>query len=160
WSNRIVLPGFDVIDHTKFDTEAKIAALPETASFRTRHLEGAVLIEARLRKSDFTGAQLQGAKLIKSDLRGANFGCVGFMVLGSESSYSGTGFVVYNQRCTQLQGASLEGAQLQGASLSGAQLQGASIFSANLRGAELANTMLQGATLQNAQLQGATLWRS
>jgi hypothetical protein len=146
WSNRIVLPGFDVIDHTKFDTEAKIAALPETASFRTRHLEGAVLIEARLRKADFTGAQLKRAELTKSDLRGANFGCTGFIVLGSESSFSGTGFIIREQqRCTQLRGASLAGAQLQGASLYGAQLQGASLDSANLRGAELPNTELQGA---------------
>jgi uncharacterized protein YjbI with pentapeptide repeats len=158
WSNRIVLPGFDVIDHAKFDTEAKIAALPEIASFRTRHLEGAVLIAASLRKADFTGAQLQGADLTKSDLRGANFSCTGLTVLGSESSYAGSGFVFTGPLgCTRLQGASLGGAHLQGASLSGAQLQGAYLDSANLMGAELANTMLQGAWLHRAQLQGATL---
>jgi hypothetical protein len=60
WSNRLVLPSFDVIDHAKFDSEAKIEALPETASFRARHLEGAVLIGATLRKVDFTGAQQLG----------------------------------------------------------------------------------------------------
>jgi hypothetical protein len=49
WLNLLVLPGFDVIDHTKFDSEAKIEALPETISLRARHLEGAVLIGTRVR---------------------------------------------------------------------------------------------------------------
>jgi len=61
WSNRLVLPGFDGIDHTKLDTEAKIAAANETASLRARHLEGAVLIGAVLRKTDFTAAYLERA---------------------------------------------------------------------------------------------------
>jgi hypothetical protein len=73
WSNRLVLPGFDVIDHTKFDNEAKIEALPETVSLRARHLELAVLIGATLRKADFTAAQLHGAQLLGSDLRKAQF---------------------------------------------------------------------------------------
>ena len=38
WSNVLVLPGIDVIDHAKFDTEAKIAAAPETISLRGRRL--------------------------------------------------------------------------------------------------------------------------
>jgi len=48
WSDRLVLPGLDVIDHTKLDTEAKVVALPVTASLRARHLEGAVLIRRRI----------------------------------------------------------------------------------------------------------------
>jgi hypothetical protein len=40
WSNRLVLPGFDAIDHTKFDSEAKIEAASETISLRARRLEG------------------------------------------------------------------------------------------------------------------------
>jgi hypothetical protein len=56
WSNRLVLPNIDVIDHAKFDNEDKIAALPETISLRGRQLEGAVLLSATLRKADFTGA--------------------------------------------------------------------------------------------------------
>ena len=74
WSNRLVVSGLDVIDHAKFDTEAKIAALPETVSLRTRHLEGAVLIGAVLRKADFTSAHLQDASMDDADLRGATFG--------------------------------------------------------------------------------------
>ena len=62
WSNRLVLPGIDVIDHAKFDSEEKIEASRETLSLRGRHLEGAVLIGSNLRKADLTAARLQGAK--------------------------------------------------------------------------------------------------
>jgi Pentapeptide repeats (8 copies) len=72
WSNRPVLPGFDVIDHAKFDTEAKIAAAPEMASLRGRHLEGAVLTGAVLRKVDFQGADLRKADLVAAKLNDAN----------------------------------------------------------------------------------------
>jgi Pentapeptide repeats (8 copies) len=68
WSNILVLPGFDAIDHAKFDSDAKIEAVSETISLRARHLEGAVLIGAKLRRADFTGALLQGAKLDSADL--------------------------------------------------------------------------------------------
>jgi hypothetical protein len=70
WSNRLVLPGFDAIDHTKFDSEAKIEAVSETISLRARNLERAVLVGAKLRKADFTSAQIQSAELSHSDLRG------------------------------------------------------------------------------------------
>ncbi|HEY8005300.1 MAG TPA: pentapeptide repeat-containing protein [Methylocella sp.] len=144
WSNRLVLPGFDVIDHTKFDSEAKIEALPETISLRARHLEGAVLIGAKLRKADFTSARLQGARLDGSDLRNARFECDD---RGSAEP-----------QCAQLQGASLNGAQLQGASLDGAQLQDARLLDGvQLQGASLKGTKLQGAWLVGAQLQGASL---
>jgi uncharacterized protein YjbI with pentapeptide repeats len=143
WSNRLVLPGFDAIDHAKFDSEAKIDAVSETISLRARHLEGAVLIGAKLRKADFTGAQLQGAKFEKSDLRGAKFEC------GDNKEHS--------PQCAQLQGASLDSAQLQGASLDEAQLQGASLDKAQLQGASLDKAQLQGASLDEAQLQGASL---
>ena len=144
WSNRLVLPGFDVIDHTKFDTEAKIEALPETISLRARHLEGAVLIGAKLRKADFTSAQLQGAQLDGSDLRNAKFECDD---RGSAEP-----------QCAQLQGASFNGAQLQGASLDGAQLQDARLLDGvQLQGASLKGTKLQGAWLVGARLQGAAL---
>src|SRR5262249_41213397 len=68
WSNRLVLPGLDLIDHGKFDSEAKIAAAPETYSLRGRRLEGAVLIGAKLRKVDFSAAKLTGATLNGADL--------------------------------------------------------------------------------------------
>lgn len=75
WSNRLVLPGFDVIDRTKFDTVAKIEALPETISLRKRNLEGAVLIGAKLRKADLTAANMKDAELRGIDLRGAKLEC-------------------------------------------------------------------------------------
>jgi uncharacterized protein YjbI with pentapeptide repeats len=142
WSNRLVLPGFDAIDHAKFDSEAKIEALPETISLRARHLEGAVLIGAKLRKSDFTGAQLQGAQLYSADLRGAKFECAKPAPV---------------EQCAQLQGASLMGARLQGASLIAAQLQGAKFNDAQLQGAKFNDAQLQGANFSDAQLQGALL---
>ncbi len=143
WSNRLVLPSLDVIDHTKFDSEAKIEALTETVSLRLRHLEGAVLIGATLRKADFTAANLKGARLESADLRGAKFGC--------ELS------VPKGPYCAQFHGARLNGAQLQGASLHSAELQGASLNSAQLQGAILSDTHLQGASLNGAELQGAYL---
>jgi uncharacterized protein YjbI with pentapeptide repeats len=178
WSNRLVLPGFDAIDHTTLDSEAKIEAASKTISLRGRHLEGAVMTDAKLRKADFTGAQLQGAHLSFSDLRGAKFDCAqefptpsrALVILGYSAKE-------YSARCAQLQGAWLNAAQLQGASLIGAQLQGAwltgaqllnaslvgarlqgaELNDANLQGAWLADTQLQGALLHNAELQGASL---
>jgi uncharacterized protein YjbI with pentapeptide repeats len=142
-SNRLVLPGIDVIEHAKSDTEASSAALAETLSLRGRRLEGAVLIDARLRKADFTAAQLQEADLTRADLRGAKFEC-------AQSS-------LQESRCAQLQGATLDNAQLQGARLRRAQLQGAGLVDAQLQGAMLGDAQLQGASLADAQLQGAWL---
>ena len=152
WSNRLVLPGFDAIDHTKLDTEAKIAAATETVSLRSRHLEGTVLIGAVLRKVDFAGAYPQGADLTTADLRNANFACAGLA-----NSPSGLSVRVGDNVCTQLQGAKLKGAQLQGAALRVAQLQGADLLGAQLQGADLSSAQLQGAKLLVAQLQGADL---
>ncbi len=109
WSNVLVLPGLDAIDHAKFDTEAKFAAVASTISLRGRDLRGAVLYEARLRKADLTGAELQGADLRVAQLKSASL------------------------RDAQLQGASLADANLQSAVLRGAQLQGASLDFANSR---------------------------
>jgi hypothetical protein len=50
WSNRLMLPDVDVVDHTKYDSEDKLAGIETTVSLRVRHLEGAILIGAKLRK--------------------------------------------------------------------------------------------------------------
>ena len=63
WSNRLVLPGIDVIDHATFDSDEKSGTSRETLSLRGRRLEGAVLIDSDLRKADLTAARLQGANL-------------------------------------------------------------------------------------------------
>ena len=134
-----MLPGIDVIDHAKFDSEAKIAALPETLSLRGRRLEGAVFVSARLRKVDFTGAYLQGAAFLRADLRGARFDC--------EETPS--------QGCVDLRGASFFRAQLQGVYFDGAELEGVDFFGAQLQGASFNDAQLQGASLERAQLDGA-----
>lgn len=148
WSNRLVLPGFDAIVRTKFDSEAKIESLAATISLRARHLEGAVLTGASLRKADFTAAQLQGAQFDQSDLRGVKFEC-------ASSTFFIAGIKI--PKCTNLQGASLVFAQLQGASLAGAQLAGARLDGAKLQGASLWYAHLEGASLISAELQGAAL---
>jgi hypothetical protein len=43
WSNRLMLPDVDVVDHTKYDSEDKLAGIETTVSLRVRHLEGAIL---------------------------------------------------------------------------------------------------------------------
>jgi uncharacterized protein YjbI with pentapeptide repeats len=172
WSNRLVLPWIDVIDHAKFDTEIKISNAPLTVSLRGRRLEGAVLPVANLRKVDFTGAQLDNALLSRADLRGARFHCASTGLRMGLSNKKGFAFKCVSLRGAaldfaqlqgtllvgaQLQGASFEEAQLQGASLDRAHLQGASLDRAHLQGASLDNAQLQGASLDNAQLQGASL---
>jgi hypothetical protein len=112
-SNRLVLPGLDVIDHVRFDTEPKIAAAPEMASLRGRHLEDAVLIKAILKKVDFTGAYLSGANLSLGDLSGA--------ILARA-------FL----DCANLAGANLSGADLRSADLTDADLTDADLTDANL----------------------------
>jgi len=174
WSNRLVLPGIDVIDHMKFDSEDKIAALPETFSLRGRHLEGAVLIGAGLRKVDLTAAYLSNAYLARADLRGAKFGCTTARLKVSNETPNDDNVPSEDsketKKCAHLQnaslhlaklpGAQLDRAELQGASLSGAHLEGATFTGAQLQGANLEFAELEGASLDHAELQGASLGRA
>jgi uncharacterized protein YjbI with pentapeptide repeats len=171
--NRIALRAFDVIDHSKFDNEAKIAALPVTASVRDRNFRGAMLMDAVLRKVDFTRADLTGAILLGAQLQKANLNRAQLWdasllmarLQGADLSYTQLQAAELdsarldgaNLSQTQLQGASLIAAQLHGADLHLAQLQGADLSSAQLQGADLSNALLDGATLNFAQLQGASL---
>ncbi len=134
WSNRLVLPNFEIGDRLKFDAEGKIALSPETLSLRGRRLEGAVLVGAHLRRADLSGTQLAGVDLSDADLRQAKFEC----------AQAGN-----DQKCAQLHGASLDGAQLQGASLTRAVLQSASLDRVQLQGVLLTVTGLYGASLRN-----------
>lgn len=142
WSNRLVIPGIEVLDHGKFDSEEKIAALPVTVSLRARHLEGAVLIGANLRKADFTAAILKEANFSDADLRETNFGC---------------DKVGQGANCTQLQGAILNSANLDGALLDRANLQGASMNYARFQGASLKSAKLTGVTAVQTQFRAALL---
>jgi uncharacterized protein YjbI with pentapeptide repeats len=146
WSNRLVLPGIDVIDHATFDSEEKIEASREALSLRGRHLERAVLIGSDLGKTDLTAARLEGAVLVRADLREAKF-CEAEMEGEQEQE----------QDCAQLQSAILIGANLQGANLQRANLQGAHLQQADLQGANLQQAQLQGADLRRGKLQGADL---
>ena len=147
WSNRLVLPGIDVPAHMKFDSEAKIAGVVETASFRGRHLEDAVLIGANLRKVDLSGADLTRAHLQGSDLRQARLGC-GVLLPGDTT---------VGDFCSQLQDAKLDAANLQEASLDGASLVRASLADANLERASLRLSVLNDADLPRSRLRGAFL---
>jgi uncharacterized protein YjbI with pentapeptide repeats len=163
WFDRIVLEGLDVIDRTKLDTEAKIAALPETLSLRGRNLEGADLIGATLPKVNLEGANLRGAFLLAADLRGASLrdaqlvGAQLGRALLQGASLEKAQLLSADLGLAELQGASLECAQLQGANLGKASLQGAWLRTAQLQGAWLNDAHLEGAILDNAQLQGAKL---
>lgn len=132
-SNRLVLPGFDITDQPKFDSDQKIENVPYTASLRGRHLESAVLCGANLRKVDFTGATLGGAFLNRARLQGA-------LLDGAN-----------------LQDARFHFAALQGASITGAELQRAHFGDAQLQGADLTGAALQFAQFKNADLTGANL---
>lgn len=136
WSNRLVLPELD--------------AANETASLRGRRLEGAILLAARMPGADFTGARLNGAYLDGADMRGAHLGC-GADIVPREGGRP------FRSTCTQLSGASLQGARLQGATLDGATLEDARLDKAFLLGASLRAANLKGASLQEAELQGAML---
>jgi len=168
FSNRLVLPGLDVIDHAKFDSDAKFDAVRETVSLRYRHLEGAVLTGAGLRKADFTAAFLRDARLDQADLRDANFGAAGQPVqygsifVGIRAKLDGASLYHASLQgasfyFASLQGALLDGALLQGALLDRALLQGATLNLASLQGASLNYASLQGASLDSAMLQGASL---
>ena len=153
WSDRLVVPNIDVIDHTKLDAEDKIAAVPETLSLRGRRLEGAKLESGRLRKVDFTDAHLRGAWLVGADLRETKWGNADLR----DAALWGAQLQGASMRRARMWGAWLPHAQLQGASLDWAELQGARLWGAHLEGASFRSAQLQGASLDDAELQAASL---
>jgi uncharacterized protein YjbI with pentapeptide repeats len=133
FSDTLVIVDFDAMEAAKIADPEKFDAVKQTLILRGLNLEGAVFLNADLRKVDLTKAQLQGASLAGAQLQGA--------ILDS----------------AQLQGATLDWAKLQGANLNNARLQGANLNNAKLQGAILSTAELQGATLDSAELQGASL---
>jgi uncharacterized protein YjbI with pentapeptide repeats len=152
WSNRLVVPGIDVLNHEKFDSETKIAALPMTVSLRARHLEGAVLIGANLRKVDFTGAVLSGADLSLADVREANFGCDRF---GQDATCADLRGAILSSG--NFNGAIFEKANLRGAIIDYASFDGASLKSARMVGVSAVQTQFSAAILDGADFRGALL---
>jgi hypothetical protein len=150
WSNRLVVPGIGVTHHPSSDSDDESETSHETLSLRGRRLEGVVLIDSDLRKTDLTAARLEGAKLLGVDLRDAKFGCEDRQMKFKEQE----------DECAQLQDAELYAAKLQGADLRAAKLQGADLRAANLLGADLRGAVLQGADLQGAELRGADLYQA
>jgi uncharacterized protein YjbI with pentapeptide repeats len=140
WSHRLVLPNLE--------------QPPEKFSLRGRHLEGAVLLSASLKKVDFTAARLQGAVLRDADLSEARFLCADVSLKVEPGAEAWTGSP---KQCVQLQGAQLGQANLTGALLSGAQLRRANLDFTRLQNAKLDGAQLQNAFLNNAKLHGTSL---
>ncbi len=133
FSDTLVIADFDALEAAKIADPEKFDAVKQTLNLRGLNLEGAVFLNADLRKVDLTKAQLQGASLAGAQLQGA---------------------ILHSAR---LQGAKLDRAKLQGANLNNAKLQGVNLDNANLQGATLSAAELQGATLASAKLQGTSL---
>ena len=115
----------------------------QDADLKYARLQGADLYKARLQKADLMEAQLERAELELAEMQRANL---------SAARMQGARLSV-----TQLQGAKLMNAELQGANLKYARLQGATLWQAQMQGADLFRVQLQGADLGVAQLQGAIL---
>jgi uncharacterized protein YjbI with pentapeptide repeats len=109
------------------------AADLEEANLRHTRLNGAYLVNVRLRRADLRDASLLGARLHLAQMEGAIL------------------------RRTQMQGAELGDARLQGADLHGSMLWGARLQGANLRGADLSKARLTEADLARADMRGANL---
>ena len=160
WSNRLVLPGLDVINRRK-DSEPKtvVSARPQSG-----------------RRSADRGWVAQGG-FHRLPTFGVPFSTKQICVMRNWTAQVPFSEDFYDKGlqknwkpvlCVQLEGASLNGAQLQGTSLNGAQLQGASLYGAQLQGTSLNGAQLQGASLYGllgasligADLQGASLDRA
>lgn len=142
WSNRLVLPGLNAVDYTKYGDDVGMAALPPSISLRARRFERAIFSGADLRKADFSGAILTDASFDGANLE--------FAIL-DHASMNGASFEE-----TKLGRASLKEATMQGARFSFAGLQAVSAPKADLRGAYLRVVDLAFADLEDAKLDGAS----
>ena len=131
------------------------------------YLNGATLVQARLKKANLMETQLQGANLFRARLQGAVLmvaqmqgAIISEAQLQEEADLRYAKLQGANLFKARLQGADLSDAHMQGAFLSKARLQGADLSCAQLQGAVLEKTRLQGATLWGARLQGAVLWQA
>ena len=163
FSNRLVLPALDLLDHDKIDTLAKLAVSPVRYSLRGRNLTNAVLTDATLPRMDFSWADLRGASFLRARAQGTWFDHAELSgAVLDQASLQGASFYGARMLGASLDGAALQGgqlaaAQLKGAWLGGAVLDAASLASADLRGAILDGAQLRGANLFGARLQGASL---
>ena len=146
FSDTLVIAYFDALEAAKIADPEKFDAVKQTLVLRGLNLEGAVFLNADLRKVDLTEAQLQGASLAGAQLQGATLDSA--QLQGATLDWA------------KLQGANLNNAKLQSANLNNAKLQGATLSAAELQGATLVSAELQGASLKDAKLQGAELQKS
>jgi uncharacterized protein YjbI with pentapeptide repeats len=153
WSNTIVLPGFDIFEALKINDPQKVDWKPFLISLRGRHLEGAVLAGATLKRTDFSGAYLGGASLGETQLQGSSFATTAL----ERANFDGAVLQNANFLNARLKQASLWKADLRNADLSNAHLQGAELSGADLRDANLVASELQGARFDGAELEGARL---
>ncbi len=158
FSNTLVLPEFDGLAAAKIDDPNKLDSdgIRHSLVLRGRHLKGAVLSRADLRKVDFESAKLEGANLVGARLQGASLVSANLEGAVLDDAQL-RGALLHHAK---LKGARLDHAQLQGANLAYAELEGASLVEAKLPIASLDDARLQGASLQKAQLQGARLERA
>lgn len=171
FSNRIVLPGLDMMDRSKFDSESKISSLTHTVALRGRHLEGIVLSGSNLRKADFGAAHLQGAVLNGAQLQAASFdnaklqgaqldGAYVQMASFGNADLRGASFALADAQL-----ASFNGADLRGAAMLISGLEGATFVLANVDGSSFAGSILHGVnfygtTINGVDFRNATLWQS
>ena len=143
WSNRLVLPNLEVKPG-------------DNISLRGRHLEGAVLLAAKLPKMDFTAARLEGAVFDDADLSEAKFLCAeGRLKIGVDSTADAPADAA-QEHCALLQRASLVGARLDRASFNKARFDGATLDNAQGQNATFDKAEMGGAKLRGAQLQRAS----
>ena len=137
-----------------------IGARLERAGLKGAHLEGADLTGAFLTMTGLEGAHLEGAILRDAHLEGvylADAHLEGANLTGAFLTPYFEGTPRELTRLAILRNAHLEGAILTGAYLTGARLEGAHLEGAFLTGAILREAHLVGADLTGADLTGANL---
>ena len=158
---KLLEQGVDVWNKWREDNLEVKPDLREADFWGASHLDGINLMEADLRKTNFTGASLkkaclQYANLTEADLSdakliGANFGKANL----NGADLSNTDLIKADLIRTNLKGAKLVGANLQHANL-----RRANLWNADLRETILWETNFRTAVLKNATIENASLWYS
>ena len=151
FSNTLVIPDLNLVTQT----DAQLETVDVTYSFRGRHLQGAELPRANLRKVDFSGAYLSGANLSWANLKHAGFRCGAIRSIKSDAEFRFSAEPERAKQCADLTGANLEGVNLSDADLPGAVLTGADLTFATIERANFSNVDFDGAKLFLVSANGA-----
>ena len=156
-------PMFASAEMTRAEVEASLKALPGSADFSGRSLNG-----LDLSGLDFSGANLRAARLNRAKLSGAKLdGAVLDQAWAMTADFSGASLKNAHLFGSQMQEAKFDGADLSGARVT-ADLSRASLRNVKFAGADLAADMknqsmglmrgvLRSADLAGADLEGANL---